>query len=102
MAAVLPQPSMEVVDDHHPAPKPGEDEEIVDLNADPAPAPAKPEPEAPAKPGAQPGTEDDIPEEYRGKSIKEIARMHQEAQSLIGRQGTELGELRKRADMAIQ
>ena len=109
MAAVLPEPHSEVVDELHPAPTPGADEEIVDLNAEatPAPAPAA-TPAKGAQPAAQPqpapgGEEDDdIPEEYRGKSVKEIARMHREAQQLIGRQGAELGEFRKKADLLIQ
>lgn len=45
---------------------------------------------------------DDMPEELKGKSTAEIARMYKEAHGLIGRQGTELGELRKLADKAIQ
>ena len=47
-------------------------------------------------------TEDDLPEKYRNKDIKEIARMHQEAERLIGRQGSEVGELRKIVDEFIK
>lgn len=46
--------------------------------------------------------DDDLPEKYRGKSVKEIVRMHQEAERLTGRQGQELGEIRKLADDLIQ
>jgi hypothetical protein len=46
--------------------------------------------------------EDDLPEKYRGKDLKEIARMHQEAEKLIGRQGSEVGELRKIVDDFIK
>jgi hypothetical protein len=46
--------------------------------------------------------EDDIPEKYRGKSIKEVIGMHQSAESLIGTQGSEVGELRKVVDGYIQ
>jgi len=42
--------------------------------------------------------EADIPEEYRGKTIAEVAKMHQEAVSKIGQQGNEVGELRKIVD----
>ena len=42
--------------------------------------------------------EDDLPEKYRGKSAKEIAVMHQQAEKLIGKQGSEVGELRKVVD----
>lgn len=46
--------------------------------------------------------EDDIPEKYRGKSPKEIAKMHQEAEKLIGRHSQEVAELRKLADDLIK
>jgi len=45
---------------------------------------------------------DDTPDELKGKTPAELAKMYREAQSLIGRQGSELGELRKLADKAIQ
>ena len=45
--------------------------------------------------------QDDIPEKYRGKSIKEVIGMHQSAESLIGTQGSEVGELRKVVDTYI-
>ena len=46
----------------------------------------------------QEDTEDDIPEKYKGKSVKEIVRMHQEAERAIGKQGSEVGELRRIVD----
>ena len=46
--------------------------------------------------------EDDIPEKYRGKSAKDIARMHQEAEKALGRQGSEVGELRRLVDDFIK
>jgi hypothetical protein len=42
--------------------------------------------------------EDDIPEKYQGKDIKDIVRMHQEAEKLLGKQSSEVGELRKIVD----
>ena len=39
--------------------------------------------------------EDDIPDKYKGKSTAEIVRMHQEAEKLLGRQSSEVGELRQ-------
>jgi predicted RNA-binding protein YlqC (UPF0109 family) len=45
---------------------------------------------------------DDLPEKYRGKTAKEIALMHQEAEKLIGKQGSEVGELRKVVDDFIK
>lgn len=87
-----------------PEPKIGDGEEVVELHepakksepkaAEPA---AKPAAAAPAKPDA----EDDTPEELRGKTPAQLAKMYREAQSLIGRQGQELGELRKKVDTAI-
>jgi hypothetical protein len=46
--------------------------------------------------------EDDIPPKYRGKTAAEIARMHMEAEKLIGRQAQEVGEVRKLADELIK
>lgn len=46
--------------------------------------------------------EEEVPEKYKGKDFKEIVRMHQEAERLIGRQGSEVGELRKIVDNFIR
>lgn len=46
--------------------------------------------------------EDELPEKYRGKTAKEIALMHQQAEKLIGKQGSEVGELRKVVDDFIK
>lgn len=43
-------------------------------------------------------SEDDLPEKYQGKDIKDIVRMHQEAEKAMGRQSSEVGELRKIVD----
>ena len=51
---------------------------------------------------AIPQQEDDIPEKYQGKSTAEIVRMHQEAEKLLGRQSSEVGELRSVVDNYIQ
>jgi hypothetical protein len=45
---------------------------------------------------------DDLPEKYRGKSAKEIARMHQEAEKMMGRHSSEVGELRSIVDSFIK
>ena len=39
---------------------------------------------------------------YAGKSIEEVVQMHQEAEKLVGRQGAEVGELRKIVDDFIK
>jgi len=57
--------------------------------------------EAPVE-AAQEETEDEIPEKYQGKSVADIVRMHQEAEKLLGRQSSEVGELRKVVDSYIQ
>ena len=44
----------------------------------------------------------DLPDKYRGKSIKDIVRMHQEAEKLAGRHSGEVGELRRVIDQFIQ
>lgn len=46
--------------------------------------------------------EEDIPEKYRGKSAAELARMHSEAEKLIGKQANEVGELRKLTDEILK
>lgn len=43
-----------------------------------------------------------VPDKYRGKSLEEIIRMHQEAEKLIGRQAQEVGEVRRLADELIK
>lgn len=46
--------------------------------------------------------EPEIPNKYKGKSLEEIVKMHQEAEKLIGRQAQEVGEVRKLADELIK
>jgi hypothetical protein len=53
----------------------------------------------------QPVVEEDkeeLPEKYRGKSTAEIIQMHKEAEKLVGRQSSEVGDLRKIVDDFIQ
>lgn len=44
----------------------------------------------------------ELPQKYQGKSTAEIIRMHQEAEKLLGKQSSEVGELRKVVDDYIQ
>ena len=46
--------------------------------------------------------ENEIPDKYKGKSTADIVRMHQEAEKLLGRQSSEVGELRHVVDSYIQ
>ncbi len=45
--------------------------------------------------------ETSLPEKYYGKSLEEVVQMHQEAEKLLGRQSSEVGELRKVVDNYI-
>jgi hypothetical protein len=54
--------------------------------------------EEPEQPEEVTEQEEEIPDKYKGKSIKEIVQMHQEAEKLVGRQSSEVGELRKIVD----
>lgn len=42
--------------------------------------------------------EPDLPEKYKGKSVVDVVKMHQEAEKLMARQAAEVGEVRKLAD----
>jgi hypothetical protein len=42
-----------------------------------------------------------VPEKYQNKSIEELVQMHQEAEKLVGKQSSEVGELRKVVDEYI-
>jgi len=55
-----------------------------------------------ANPEPEPQPEEDLPEKYRGKSVKEIVQMHQEAEKLLGKHSSEVGELRGVVDQYIQ
>ena len=45
---------------------------------------------------------EELPEKYRNKSVKDIIAMHQEAERFIGKQGGEVGDLRKVVDDFIK
>jgi len=61
------------------------------------------EPTAPAEDNStQIADTDAIPGKYKGKTLDEIVKMHQEAEKLIGRQAQEVGEVRKLADELIK
>jgi|15BtaG_2_1085339.scaffolds.fasta_scaffold03144_4 hypothetical protein len=56
------------------------------------------------EPDAEAGVEDEedtLPEKYKGKSAKDIIQMHQEAEKLLGRQSSEVGDLRRLVDNFI-
>lgn len=77
-----------------------ENEEYAELSPDVEETVEASEPEQPLEETVtEPEEEDDdLPDKYRGKSPAEIAKMHQEAEKLLGRQSSEVGELRKIVD----
>lgn len=54
--------------------------------------------EEPEQPVEETAEAPEIPDKYQGKDLTEIVRMHQEAEKLLGRQSSEVGELRKIVD----
>lgn len=58
--------------------------------------------EQPQEEVATPEPVEELPEKYKGKSAIEIAKMHQEAEKLIGRQANEVHEVRSLADQLLK
>lgn len=52
--------------------------------------------------GVTPEPVDELPEKYKGKTASEIAKMHIEAEKLIGRQANEVHEVRSLADQLLK
>ena len=51
---------------------------------------------------AEAPAEEELPEKYKGKTAAEIAKMHMEAEKLIGRQANEVHEVRSLADQLLK
>ena len=51
---------------------------------------------------AVPDEEEEVPEKFKGKSTKDLIKMYQESEKLIGKQGNEVGELRRIVDDFIK
>ena len=77
-----------------------ENEELVSLTEEDNPEEQEPEQEVEQE--LQENSESDIPDKYKGKSLEDIVRMHQEAEKLQGRQSKEVGELRKSVDELLK
>ena len=75
------------------------EEEVNDSNVDTLEAPEDPV-ESPEEEVAQ--EEPSLPEKYQNKSLQEVVQMHQEAEKLLGKQSSEVGELRGVVDDYIQ
>jgi hypothetical protein len=69
----------------------GEDQEIQQITEE---EPGLPEPQD----QVEKSQESQVPEKYSGKSLEQVVQMHQEAEKLLGRQSTEVGDLRKVVD----
>jgi hypothetical protein len=82
------------IDDRQEETQLEEGEELQSFEESEEPVAAAPEPE--------PEEESSLPEKYRNKSIQDIIAMHQNAEQLLGKQGQEVGELRKVVDDFIQ
>lgn len=67
--------------------------EAVEQAAEEKPAVAEAKPESP---------DDDLPEEFRGKSVKDLVGITLHARKEMGRQANELGEIRKLADELLK
>lgn len=52
--------------------------------------------ETPEEPAEE--TQEELPDKYRNKSFKEVVEMHQNAEQALGKQSSEVGELRKIVD----
>ena len=79
-----------------------ETEVISDINETSVDKPLESIEESTPEPEAKESNEEELPDKYKGKSTAEIVRMHQEAEKLLGRQSSEVGELRKVVDDYIQ
>ena len=80
-----------------------EDEELVNLFGEQEPQKEEePQEAAKVETTAKQEPESTVPDKYQGKSIEEIVQMHQEAEKLVGRQSSEVGELRKIVDDFIK
>ena len=81
-----------------------EQEELQEETFDQIDTPAEQPPEPPqaSETPEEPAPQEIIPEKYKGKSIEDIVKMHQEAEKLIGRQAQEVHEVRSLADQLLK
>jgi hypothetical protein len=80
--------------DNQPRVEAEQEEQYASLEEDNSPkAVEEPKAEAP---------ESDLPEKYAGKSAAELAEMHANLETLLGRQSSEIGEIRKAFDQMVQ
>lgn len=77
----------------------GNEQEVVQEIAPEVDSTAVEQPQVEATPEP---VEEELPEKYKGKTAAEIAKMHQEAEKLIGRQANEVHEVRSLADQLLK
>jgi hypothetical protein len=77
-----------------------ENEELVSLSEEMEKPEETQEPEQ--KANETETTTSDIPDKYKDKSLEDIVRMHQEAEKLLGKQSSEVGDLRKAVDELVK
>ena len=75
-----------------------ENEELVSLSEEMEKPKEEPEQKANETETEAKETTSDIPDKYKDKSLEDIVRMHQEAEKLLGKQSSEVGDLRKSVD----
>jgi vacuolar-type H+-ATPase subunit I/STV1 len=75
-----------------------ENEELVSLSEEMEKPTEEPEQES----NETETTTSDIPDKYKDKSLEDIVRMHQEAEKLLGKQSSEVGDLRKSVDELLK
>ena len=75
-----------------------ENEELVSLSEDMEKPTEEPEQKANETETEAKETTPDIPDKYKDKSLEDVVRMHQEAEKLLGKQSSEVGDLRKSVD----
>ena len=78
--------------------KPGDQQEIEEFATLEDSEEIQEEAEEPSLEASEELNDEDMPDKYKGKDIKDIVQMHQEAEKLLGRQSSEVGELRKIVD----
>ena len=79
-----------------------ENEELVSLSEEMEKPKEEPEQKANETETEAKETTSDIPDKYKDKSLEDIVRMHQEAEKLLGKQSSEVGDLRKAVDELVK
>jgi hypothetical protein len=78
-----------------------ENEELVSLSEEMEKPTEEPEQKANETETEEAATSE-IPDKYKDKSLEDVVRMHQEAEKLLGKQSSEVGDLRKSVDELLK